>query len=444
MKKAMIMVIALTLAIILSISVFGCSTSGKSSKSGAEPIKLTIWINGRDSFIGPDEQKKSQDQWYISQAIKRFEAANLGVTVELTVSPDAMQAHQTFKTAGIAGNAPDIANLWTGQYIFALKDVITPINDYIPKEDKENLMGWDAVTVDFKEGNPILGYPTPDNQLCFFLYNKTIIKDCGLDFENDPPRTKEAFFEAMEIIKNKGYIPMATDEGAEFPYYYFYVGAYWWIQQTGREAIVASDNGKSNFADDKGLISGLEMYNEIYAKGYMNQDAATSGDSWNKFLQGKVAMNPNVSSVVGDAIAALGEENVGVILPPDISENAQIKNGTIGGPGQSLVVSKNCKNPEMAVKFLSFLSSKEEVLKLYETQVKVPVRKDITAAELKLKEGSIGAKLFAWSKNYVFWVDNSLSSPVVDDFSKLLPLVLVGKMSPMDLANQLDADKANK
>jgi len=444
MKKNLKVLIAILLAAAMAITIIGCSSGGQGGKTEAKAVKLSIWINGRDSFIGPSEQKLPQDQWYISKAIKRFEEANPGVTVELTVSPDALQAHQNFKTAGVAGNAPDIANLWTGQYIFGLKDVAATINDYIPKEDLDQINGWETVTVDFKKGNQIMGYPTPDNQVTFFLYNKQIIKDCGLDFDNNPPRTKEAFFDAMEKIKNKGYLPMATDEGKEFPYYFFYVGAYWWVQQNGIDPILAEDNGKGNFADDKALISALDMYHEIYAKGYMNEDAATSGDSWNKFLSGKVAMVPNVSTVVGDAIAALGEENVGVILPPEISDTAKIKNSHIGGPGQSLIISKNTKNIEMAVKFCSFLNSKKEVLEFYKVQPKVPIRKDITKQEMGLKDGTVAAKLFDWGQNYVFWVDNSLSSVVVDDFAKLLPLVLVGKMTPQELAQQIDKDKAQK
>jgi ABC-type glycerol-3-phosphate transport system substrate-binding protein len=131
-------------------------------------------------------------------------------------------------------------------------------------------------------------------------------------------------------------------------------------------------------------------------------------------------------------------------LPPDISDTAEIKNSLIGGPGQSLVVSKNSENIELAVKFMSFLNSKDEVLKFYETQTKVPVRKDLTEEDLKLQPGSIGSKIFQWSKNYIFWVDNSLSPEVVDDFNKLLPLVLTGKMTPEEFAQQLDKDKVSQ
>ncbi|MCX6069702.1 MAG: extracellular solute-binding protein [Chloroflexi bacterium] len=407
-----------------------------------EAQKLTIWINGRDSFIGPNEQQLPQDQWYISQAIKRFEEANPGVTVELVVQADAYAAHQMFRTTALAGNAPDIANLWAGQFIFALEDAITPITDKIPQADKDTILGWDTDTVGFTAGNPILGYPTPDNQLCFFLYNKKIVQEVGLDFEANPPRTMDDFYATMEKIKNAGYIPIGADEAVDgYAYYFFQIAAYWWVQQNGFDPILAEDRGEANFADDQALLTALEAYQEIWAKGYMNQDAATSSDSWNKFLQGKIAMVPRVSSFVKDAQDALGVENVGVIIPPDISDTAVIKNGTIGGPGQVMVVSKNSTNVDLAIKFMSFLNSKAEVLELNKFQTKVPIRTDVTPTDLGAEPGTALAKLIEWSGNYVFWVDNSLSGPVVDDFNKLLPLVLTGKMTPLELAQQLDKDK---
>jgi raffinose/stachyose/melibiose transport system substrate-binding protein len=437
MKKTTRLLIGVLFVLSTLLAAGGCAKAPE-----AAPQKLTIWINGRDSFIGPNEQQLPQEEWYISQAIKRFEEANPGVTVELVVQADAYAAHQMLRTTALAGNAPDIANLWAGTFIFALQDAITPITDKIPQADRDTILGWNTDTLGFKEGNPILGYPTPDNQLCFFLYNKKIVQEVGLDFEASPPRTMDDFYAAMEKIKNAGYIPIGADEAVDgYAYYFFQIAAYWWVQQNGLDPILAEDRGEANFADDQALLTALDAYYQIWAKGYMNKDAATSSDSWNKFLQGQVAMVPRVSSFVKDAQDALGVENVGVIIPPDISDTAVIKNGTIGGPGQAMVVSTSSKNVDLAVKFMSFLNSKDEVLKLGEFQTKVPIRTDVTGADLGAEPGSVLAKLIEWSGNYVFWVDNSLSAPVVDDFNKLLPLVLTGKMTPLELAQQLDKDK---
>jgi raffinose/stachyose/melibiose transport system substrate-binding protein len=442
MKRTVQIMISLVVVMSTLLLASGCAPAAQGSQN--QPVKLSVWINGRDSFIGPSEQKLPQDQWYISQAIKRFETANPGTTVEMTVQPDALQAHQTFRTAALAGNAPDSANLWAGTFIFALKDVALDIRPYIPKEDMTNLNGWDTVTVDFKDGNPIIAYPMPNNQVCFFLYNKKITTAAGLDFEKNPPRTVDDFMAAMQKIKDAGYQPIAADEGQGYVYNFFYIAAYWWVQQNGLAPILAEDNGQAKFADDQALIKTLDLYHELWAKGYLNQDAATSADSQSKFLAGQVALFPNGSFGVKDAIDALGEENVGAILPPDFSADSKIKDSLIGGPGQSMIVAKDTKNPEMIVKFLSFLNSKDEVLKFSQTQTIVPVRKDLTAADMGYKPGSIAADMFKWSQHYTFWVDNSLSGPVVDDFNKLLPLVLTGKMTPQEFAQQLDKDKGQK
>lgn len=431
MKLQMRKAIALLLAVVLMLGTVSMLT-GCAKKTDSN--KLTIWINGKDSYIGPSEQKLSQEDWYISQAIKRFENANPGVTVELVVSADGETAHQTFKADAMAGTAPDIANLWTGQNIFSMEDVILDISKLIPAEDKTNISGWDSVTS--PATNAVLGYPTSDNQICFFIYNKQIIADCGLDFDNNPPRTMEDFSAACQTIMDKGYQPIASDES--FPWFGCYVIGYWWVQQTGIDGILSECKGEKSFTEDQGLLSALDYYRSTIVNGYLNADAVTSADSWNKFCQGTVAMMPQVSSVVSDAETALGAENVGVMLPPDFA-GAIITDKTIGGPGQCLVVSKDSKNPELAVKFLSFLNSKDEVLKFLQVQSKVPTRLDISAADLGLAPESAATKLFGWADKTVFWVDNSLYTNIVGDFYNLLPLVLAGKMTPAEFAADLDS-----
>ena len=104
------------------------------------------------------------------------------------------------------------------------------------------------------------------------------------------------------------------------------------------------------------------------------------------------------------------------------------------------MVSKNA-NAEASVKLLSFLNSRDEFLKFSEVQTVMPVRKDISAQDLGIEPGSIAAQMFDWAGRYTFWLDNELSGVVVDDFTKLVPLVLTGKMTPAEFAQQLDKDK---
>lgn len=425
-------------AIVLAAAmVMGLLTGCSSSAGAAKKEKLTIWINGSDSYISPQENEMAQDKWYITQAIKRFEEANPGVEIELVVQADGETAHQAFKADSLAGTAPDIGNFWTGQNIYAMEDVILDITKYIPAEDKANIVGWDSVTS--PATGAILGYPTADNQVCYFLYNRAIINECGLDFDNNPPKTTEEFDAAMQVIKDHGYQPLASDEG--FPWFGCYIGNYWWVSESGYPGIISDCEGKTKFAEDPGFINAFNYYKSTLDNGFLNADCLTCADSFNKFCQGKVAMMPQESSVVGDAEAALGAENIGLLLPPDIP-TAKTTGGTIGGPGQCFVVSKSCKNPELAVKFISFMDSKEEMLNFLKVQAKVPTRTDITAADLGYAEGSNSAKLVEMAAKTIYWVDNSLYPSVSGDFYDLLPSVLAGKMTVEEFGALLDADVA--
>ncbi len=185
--------------------------------------------------------------------------------------------------------------------------------------------------------------------MCMFIYNKKIVQEAGLDYEANPPHTMEQFYADMEKIKNAGYIPIAADEAIDgYAYYFFQIAGYWWVQQNGFDPILAADKGEANFADDQALLTALRAYHDIWAKGYMNQDAATSSDSWQKFLQGKVAMVPRVNSFVKDAQDALGVENVGVIIPPEhlrhSGDQGQHDRWTWASPGsiEKFQVSRYC------------------------------------------------------------------------------------------------------
>jgi raffinose/stachyose/melibiose transport system substrate-binding protein len=406
-----------------------------------EPNKLTVWVPARDAYIGPDEQKKPQEEWYISQAFRRFEKANPGVTVELVVQSDAVASHQLFKAAALAGNAPDVAQLWSGQYIFGIKDAIRPIDDLVPKADLDQLVGWDTVREDFKPDGKILGYGAYAVTLCFMFYNKDLVANAGLDFEANPPRTIEAFDAALEAIKKTGVLPMVFDEN--FPWFNLQVAVYWWYQLSGPDRILKDCLAQEKFSEDQGLLKMLDYYHSLWEKGYVNKDAATSTDYWAKFLQGKAAMTAGISTVVPEAIAALGEGKVGVIAPPDWDPASKYATGcVVGGTGGALVVSKSSKNPELAVKLISFLCSKPEALELLKYQAYVPIRKDITPAEMGFKPGSVQEKMFSFKDKYIYFVDNILTPGVVDEYYKLCPLVLVGKMTPMEFAKALDVKAA--
>jgi raffinose/stachyose/melibiose transport system substrate-binding protein len=403
-----------------------------------QEIKLTVWINGADSLIGPTEQQKPQSEWYISQAFKRFEKANPGVTIELVVPPNQGDAHTNFKTAGLAGNAPDVANLWTGQPIFALKDVILPLDKLVPADDLKKIVGWESVRDGFKSDGVILGYPAAQNQICHMLYNKAIVQKAGMDWEANPPRTIEEFDAALAKIKAIGVTPIVVDEAAQgVPWFFCWVADYWWTQQSTNEGILEATYGTKKFAEDEGFLKTMRYYRDMYKKGYFRKDMATANDSFSQFLQGKGAIWPAVTSFLADAEKALGDD-CGVLMPPEFDTTAALQNSTVGGPGQSLVIAKNTKHPAMAVKLVSFLNSRAEVLEAQKVNRWPVVRNDVTPAEMGWAPGSNIAKLHKYATTYNYWVDNLLTAGPANVYYQQMALVAVGKMTPEQMAAEMD------
>ena len=228
------------------------------------------------------------------------------------------------------------------------------------------------------------------------------------------------------------------DEAAQgVPWFFCWVADYWWTQQTTNAGIIEETYGRKKFAEDEGLLKTMRYYREMYKKGYFRKDMTTANDSFSLFLQGKGAIYPAVTSFLADAEKTLGDD-CGVLMPPEFDTGATLQNSTVGGPGQSFVVAKNTKHPEMAVKLISFLNSKAEVLEAQKINRYPIVRNDITPEEMGWEPGSNIAKLHNYSTNYVYWVDNLLTAGPANVYYQQMSLVAVGKMTPEQLASEMD------
>jgi maltose-binding protein MalE len=168
-----------------------------------------------------------QDSWVLTKELKIFEAQNPGVTVDVTVEPDMGKVPETFKAAALAGNGPDIVNIFTGLYVTQLKDILYPLDGKVPQADLDNLMGWDTVREGFTSTGTTYAYPWGGTDAVVLGYSKKLVKAAGLDFEANPPRTAADLDAALAKIKATGVIPWAADEGTGTPILYYFV-SYWW------------------------------------------------------------------------------------------------------------------------------------------------------------------------------------------------------------------------
>ncbi len=403
-----------------------------------EPIVLNLWV---DALVPDSDILLDEADWYITKAVQRFNEKYPNVRVDVTKFSTG-EPMPMFKAAALAGTAPDLCNMWTGNYMLDLHDVVLVLNDLIPPEDREAIGNWDAVSVGFNAKNDICGYPLPFQfQTCIY-YNKDIVAEAGLDFEANPPRTGEEFLDACEAIRAAGYTPMVEDFSGD-PWSVYFVQLYWWLQQSGNDLLVRENTGEVKYVDDQGLLSSLDMFRLMYLKGYLNEDVVAAPDAPNRFLVGQAAMYANGSWALGEYAEILGDK-LGMIKPPDLASDAPITGGVIGGAGEGMIVWKDTKHPKEAFELMRFLCSKEEYIEFFKTGVAdIPNRNDVTIADVGLSN-PLYEKFFLWAEDVQFFPDNIVSPDAMEILLRFIADVTLGKMTPSELAQEMDSVIANR
>lgn len=105
-------------------------------------------------------------------------------------------------------------------------------------------------------------------------------------------------------------------------------------------------------------------------------------------------------------------------------------------------VSKQCKNPELAVRFLSFFNNKENHIDLLTGLSKLPLRTDVTLEEVGMADDLVYQQIVKLGENYTYWADNSMVPEVNAEMQKLGGLAITGKMSVDEMAEKLDQKTA--
>jgi ABC-type glycerol-3-phosphate transport system substrate-binding protein len=135
-------------------------------------VTLKFWDN---------QQTESGLSQYQQEAVKRFEAENPGIKIEVTTIPYP-EYQQRLLTAVQGGNAPDVSTLdqiWVGA--FAQAGAIIPLDDQAKAAgqtaDKFFKGAWDSANYDGK----LWGIPFNVDVWSFSYVNNALLKEAGVD-----------------------------------------------------------------------------------------------------------------------------------------------------------------------------------------------------------------------------------------------------------------------
>jgi raffinose/stachyose/melibiose transport system substrate-binding protein len=205
------------------------------------------------------------------------------------------------------------------------------------------------------------------------------------------------------------------------------------------EVLKKDYNPSSGEFTDPGYIKALEYLKELADKQYFvkNVNSSSHDMASQQFLVGNGAImyfELEEFPMVEESM----QGNWGFFKMPDI-ENGKGSQDYITGAPDGFIVSSKTKHPEEAIKFLKFLTSKENAEKMSE-QLGWPSPIDgATNSSTALEEVANGVETIKGAEGMAEWLDTDVHAKVADVYLTNIQLLLDGTKSPEEIMKEVQA-----
>lgn len=282
--------------------------------------------------------------------IAAFEAA-YGVKVEVESIPSG-DAGENLRRVRIATNAlPDILTSSVGAKLVELN----PSKNLMDLSGQGFLDRLDdgyrgIVTID----DGIYGVPITPSNVAGIFYNRKVYDALGLEI----PLTWSDFLANCAKIKAAGKIPvMAPNSKTSLSQVPFLMN-YFYVQHEDPDFARKYTNNQIKLSDSTAFVSGLQKMYDLAEKKYLNDDflATTIEDVARSLAMGDAAhaiIRSNILSTIR-VIAPEKLDDIRFFPLPDT--NPEVRGVATWMP-QAFLVSKNAKNPQLALLFMDFITS---------------------------------------------------------------------------------------
>jgi multiple sugar transport system substrate-binding protein len=339
----------LPVALVFALVAVACTGDGDNEENASGgPVHLVMWIG----YTPPPPENESFEYLSIKRMVDEFEKQNPDITIELQYvnSDNALQK----ATVAIQGNQqPDISYQYgTNMPQLAQSPALVDLTDRV----QQNGYNWDdffpgeqaVATVDDK----VYGVPALVDNLAV-VYNKDMFGKAGLD-EPGPDWTWDEVREDAQALTdpaNKVFGMVFPADGSETMVWQ-YIAMLW---AAGGD-ILTEDGSEVAFNQEPG-VRALQTLADIYADGSMYLDfQPDSGKYGQLFNSGKIGM---VITGPWD-LSGFPDVNYGVQFMPSFDPGGSHE--TIAGPDNWVIFDNGSARVDAAWKFLSFMTSPEQVL----------------------------------------------------------------------------------
>lgn len=344
------------------VAAIGVGCGSDDSEDGAaesgEPVTLTIWNSG----YFPDTGKPVWEQ-----IDREFEEANPGVTIQHEGIPYE-NLYVKLRGTIAARRGPDLVTLFPGAFAGDYRDGFTALDEMITDEQRDENPLWK--TSQSPDGKT---YAVPISVYGYFLaFNKDLLEKAGLDPEA-PPATDQELLDACGALREAGIEPLAAGwrDGYLLEWYLFVYGGQL-LSPEDTERWMGLDLPAANPAF-KGALDFVTTLNEA---GCFKENGATASleGARDQFAKGQVAMALETTGNLALFREQLGEEKVGVALPPKL-EGSPWPEMTDAGANVGFGVTSWSEHPEEAWKYISFVAAKQSQELFWNEQNDIPVNR---------------------------------------------------------------------
>lgn len=369
MRKLLSKALAMSLsAAMISGSLMGCGTNSatETKTTDTETVEETQTAEtnadaapGESATISYWSWLPTTVQW--DAMVEAFEKENPNIKIEFTRTEQS-DYFEKLQVAMASGTGPDIFGLTTGamvdQYSPFCEPMDTLADQYMPNW-KDDISIIPVEQCKTSEGM-LAGMPLLVAGMTDLLYNQSILDECGI---TEVPRTYEELKTDAELIKEKGYIPVAVGASDDW------INADWFVNISNEfeeGAVYEAEDGDRSWTDQC-FVDTMDAWKKMFEDGIFEDGAlgvVTYPDArdqyfFNKkaafFLTGSWHLGPTSTTNEEIKGTAVEKDTIGMCAFPAMSNTGKIY--STAGVDIMISVNKDCVNKEAAMKFVEFMSN---------------------------------------------------------------------------------------
>lgn len=416
-----------TIILLVCFAFVGC---GKSKQETGPKVTIWHWMSDRqDAFEQLAEKYKNEKQ----------------VSIHFELFPHSAYT-QKINAAVAANDLPDLFGILGEKRVlasFAQEEKIEDLTPYM----KENKSSWKQSFIDiclkvnsFRKNNiydvspGIYGVPI-DAMSIQFLYNKKLLEEEGLD-PNSPPKTFEDFLNTAKLAKGKKNVyGLASGWGETWLIYCLATNYAFDIM--GEDKFINTIKGKVSYTDPD-WIKVFSLFKDLEESGILAPGIITMNNKEAEqiFATNRAFFTFNGSWGVNTYQQINPKLEYATMAPP--KANQKYTPGVWAGAGASLVVNAQSENKGEAIKFLRWLTEKNQQVFLIKETNNLPSIKG-------LRENiQSNMKYFLENQPYFthprLWPENE-NSRVVEAINRGIQNIIIGEKTPEEVAENVAKTK---